>query len=564
MNKIICGHILPILKAMPDNYVDTSITSPPYWGLRDYGESTKVIWDEDKNCEHIWGKSIALHDNLRPSKVSKKTIVGSNKNLKFRTGKKVKSDFCSKCGAWYGQLGLEPTLDLYINHLFQITAELKRILKPTGVLFWDHGDCYGGSWQDYGSREGGQRQKNTESFPRKGNPSKEIPPTARLTAKCLALQNYRLILRMIDEQGWILRNDIKWHKPNHMPSSVKDRFANSYEPVFMLVKQSRPQYYYNTKTGLMADRKPKVLKEGIDWDWKEIEEHISENGANIGEHNKEPYKNNNPHLLRLDKKKIGKLKKTSYWKSLDYWFDLDAVRKPHQYPEDVARRIRQDKEDGIMPFAKDNKNGIAWRRDIKNPTQGPEYKGKWKDNQEYMNKLQQRINDARAKGTPHDLAICDPRGKNPGDVWTIPTQPCPEAHFATFPEKLVEPMIKAACPEWICVKCGKARVRITKPADWYKKLLGKSLHDHKADMVAGMSQVKNCPKVSAEYQTIGWTNCGCNAGWRSGITLDPFGGAMTTCVVAKKLRRDYIAVELNPEYVKIGQKRLNNTIRPML
>ena len=81
-NTIICGNTLEELKKFPDNSVDTMITSPPYWGLRDYGVE--------------------------------------------------------------GQLGLELTLELYLEHLLEITTELKRVLKSTGVCFWNYGDCYGG------------------------------------------------------------------------------------------------------------------------------------------------------------------------------------------------------------------------------------------------------------------------------------------------------------------------------------------------------------------------------------------------------------------------------------
>jgi PleD family two-component response regulator len=61
----------------------------------------------------------------------------------------------------------------------------------------------------------------------------------------MLLQNYRLIMRMIDEQEWVLRNVIIWHKPNHMPSSVRDRFANAYDSVFMMIKNTEVQFYYN-------------------------------------------------------------------------------------------------------------------------------------------------------------------------------------------------------------------------------------------------------------------------------------------------------------------------------
>jgi len=300
INTIYQGHTLEVLKTFPDEFVDCIITSPPYWGLRDYG---------------------------------------------------VK-----------GQIGLEPTLEEYISNLLQITAELKRVLKPTGVMFWNHGDCYGGS----GCGKGDYRNNNKRNISNINLYCWKPNPQLKLTPKCLALQNYRLILRMIDEQGWILRNTIIWHKPNGMPSSVKDRFANKYEPVFMLVKNKK------------------------------------------------------------------------------YWFDLDAVRVPHKTINELKKRK-----------VLDNKGNYEVRKDL------------CRSRDEYYS----------------------PLGKNPGDVWRIPTQPFPEAHFATFPERLVEPMIKAGCPE-------------------------------------------------------------------DGIILDPFMGAGTTALVALKLNRSFIGIELNPEYIKIAEKRI--------
>jgi DNA modification methylase len=171
--KIIQGHVLDALKKIPDNTIDCIITSPPYWGLRKYPDSANVQWSD----------------------------------------------------GWYGQLGLEPTLELYIEHLLQITKELKRVLKPSGVMFWNHGDCYGGNMGFTIS---------TRS---------DAPIKRKLPSKTMALQNFRLVLRMIDEQGWILRNVIIWHKPNHLPESVKDRFTRAYEPIFMFVKSKK--YFFN-------------------------------------------------------------------------------------------------------------------------------------------------------------------------------------------------------------------------------------------------------------------------------------------------------------------------------
>ena len=375
-NKILCGQVETILKTMPDAYVDTIITSPPYWGLRDYGAA--------------------------------------------------------------GQIGLEPTLKEYIESLLLITSELKRVLKPTGVMFWNHGDCYGGS-------PAGNTGKSANAWQRPSRTAawKAGKLNIKKYDKCLMLQNYRLILRMIDEQGWILRNDIKWHKANPMPSSVKDRFTNTYEPVFMLTK--------NTK----------------------------------------------------------------------YWFDLESVRKPYIFNRWGGRH-------------KTNEDVKAKPGDKRAGGQGA------------LNRMN------------YDCYLHS--GKNPGDLWTIPTQPFPGAHFATFPEKLIEPMIKASCPEWICRKCSKPRERIVK-TEYVPHRKAKNLTNPRQNSSYIASQGKVCNKT---HQTTGWTDCGCQAGWRPGISLDPFIGNGTVAIVAKRLGRHWIGIDLNPDYVKMAENRTVNTMGRLL
>jgi len=561
LNKIIQGDTLKVLKTFPNECIDVIITSPPYWGLRDYGEETKTIWDGDKNCEHQWVETGKKQSDAA-IKRGPNSILGPIID-KDREPQNLISSFCQKCGSWYGQLGLEPTLDLYIKHLLQITLELKRVLKPTGVMFWNHGDCYGGSgmgtWKNPPEKI---ESKEVYHIPYGSN----VPARKnRDFAKCLMLQNYRLILRMIDEQGWILRNDIKWHKKNHMPSSVKDRFTNSYEPVFMLVKNNKTQYYYNTKTGLMTDRKPTKLKKGFDWDFEKVGI-VDKNTFNVRvrDAKKERFLQGAT-KEEIENYKKGKLKKISYWKSLSYWFDLDAVRVPHTvcgvtdkrpmgilrqklYPGSAYNKsndphLKQYQgqikthapsghkiENGKIEEVKLNyilqNSTIAphSRRQTKIPKEqaesfgspraryhrytsdyiapvGPKM-GKDKDRQEWSSR------------TPNWSNI---KGKNPGDVWDIPTQPFPKAHFATFPEKLVEPIIKSSCPQWICKKCGKARVRITKT----KQVIIKEFKDKgKAKEVLEASDSRNVlPRTRtgletrANHQTIGWTDCGCKAGW---------------------------------------------------
>jgi len=370
---------------------------------------------------------------------------------------------------------LEPDFNLYLDHMMIVCAEIKRVLKKTGSFWLNLGDSYGGSWQDYGSRNGGQRAKSTESWERKDSP-RFYPPTARAKSKCLLGIPWRLVLRLIDEEGFILRNAICWVKPNRMPSSKKDALTQSYEFLFHLVKNIEPQYYWNEKTGLMADRKPKELKENIDWEWRECPKC---QGTGRSEDKICP---------RC--KGTGKIK-YSFWHSLSYWYDLDAIREAYTKP------LNRWGGNRTKPTDRSKGNEFA---------------------------IQERI------GREHRP---DPAGKNPGDVWVIPTQPRKDLHFSTFPDALCIKPILATCPQEICTKCGKPRVRIIKPTEKYAKELGQSWHDHKNDMEIGQRKGSTTGKrFTADYQTIGWTDCSCNAGWSSGILLDPFAGRGTSLIMA--------------------------------
>jgi len=270
------GDVLEVLKTLESGSVNTIITSPPYWGLRDYQAE--------------------------------------------------------------GQIGLESSLEEYLDRLLNVAAELKRVLRDDGVMFWNHGDSYGGSNgvgykqtieeknRAIGGREGNVSVKKTRGI-------KEAVP-----AKSMAMQNYRLAMRMVDEQGWILRNILVWHKINHLPSSVKDRFTNSYEPVFFFVKNQK------------------------------------------------------------------------------YWSDLDAVRVPH----------KNAKEWKYGQGLREGKNTIGGRRKTKDES----YK----------------VNGMRNPTEPNEAGAFHLLGKNPGDVWSLTMEPFPEAHFAVFPTKLIDPMVKFGCP----------------------------------------------------------------------------------------------------------------------
>lgn len=147
------------------------------------------------------------------------------------------------------------------------------------------------------------------------------------------------------------------------------------------------------------------------------------------------------------------------------------------------------------------------------------------------------------------------QGRNKRCVWQIPTQPFKEAHFATFPEALIETPIKAGCPEFICKKCGKARERIF-DVEYEWQTNGKTMGPKQKMGITATIPGHAIKKV----KSIGYTNCSCSAGWENGIVLDPFMGSGTTAIVSRKLGRNFIGFEINPRYAKICNERLRLTI----
>jgi site-specific DNA-methyltransferase (adenine-specific) len=229
-NKIYNVDCLEGLKQLLDNSIDMFITSPPYWGLRDYNGENKV-WDGVETCEHEWVENVKKPDGGRGSIAAN---VGANKNdFANMRDHNIVSYFCSKCGAWKGQLGLEPTFDLYIKHMISIFDEVKRVLKPTGTCWVNLGDTYAGSGKGAWDKKGNRKERYSVT--------KKYPIKDTVAQKSLCGIPDRFKIAMIDN-GWICRNDIIWHKPNAMPSSVKDRFTVDYERIFFFTKTGK--YYF--------------------------------------------------------------------------------------------------------------------------------------------------------------------------------------------------------------------------------------------------------------------------------------------------------------------------------
>lgn len=303
-NTIICGDCLEVMKQMPDDSVNCCISSPPYWGLRDYGVD--------------------------------------------------------------GQLGLEKTPEEFIGKLVAVFREVRRVLKDDGTCWVNLGDSYANDAK-WGGKSG---CKNITSCI--GGYSREKKLT-NLKPKDLVGIPWRFAFAA-QADGWYLRQDIIWHKPNPMPESVTDRCTKSHEYIFLLTKSAR------------------------------------------------------------------------------YFYDNEAIKE--EFADD-----RNGNPNGGGQYAKE----CAWVGNRENAQSGLA-KGKWNEDGNIS-------------------------GRNKRSVWTVTTKSFGEAHFATFPEKLIEPCVLAGCPE-------------------------------------------------------------------GGIILDPFFGAGTTGLVAYKNRRDYIGIELNPDYIGMSERRI--------
>ena len=215
LNTIYCGDALTQLRILPDNCVDCCVTSPPYYGLRDYG--TAQWKDGNPACPHS---------------VREETNFENWKQSSNRGNSKPPKDVCPKCGAIRvdNQIGLEATPEAYIERLIKVFSEVKRVLKPNGTLWINIGDSYNGRGKANGC--------DLSNCIQKSNPhSQQIKPTRIKGLKPKDLIGIPWMLAFaLRDAGWYLRQDIIWAKPNPMPESITDRCTKSHEYIFLLSK----------------------------------------------------------------------------------------------------------------------------------------------------------------------------------------------------------------------------------------------------------------------------------------------------------------------------------------
>ena len=208
------------LKELPNNFFHTVITSPPYWGLRDYG--TGKWTGGNPNCSHIAGKS---RNDADREFGTKETLT-----VQYR-------DVCKDCGAVRqdNQIGMEPSPEEYVRKIVRTFQEVKRVLRPDGTLWLNLGDSYS---------SGGRTSTTNQSVRGDKDYGVTRPPvSSSIKPKDLVGIPWRVALAL-QEDGWYLRQDIIWHKPNPMPESVKDRCTKAHEYIFLLSKSEK--YYYDS------------------------------------------------------------------------------------------------------------------------------------------------------------------------------------------------------------------------------------------------------------------------------------------------------------------------------
>ena len=217
------GDVMEMLEHIKEDSIQTCVTSPPYWGLRDYGTGTWVGGEDD--CSHF-----------RDSKKSEHTITGHKNNP--MVGDAIYKTICPKCGAKRvdNQLGLEETPEEYIENMVKVFRGVHKVLKDDGTLWVNIGDTYCGTGHkgdlvDPMFPERRNAQSTAINNKVEGVKPKDMIGIPWLLA--LALRN----------DGWYLRQDIIWNKPNAMPEPVKDRCTKSHEYIFLLSKSR--QYYFD-------------------------------------------------------------------------------------------------------------------------------------------------------------------------------------------------------------------------------------------------------------------------------------------------------------------------------
>ena len=437
------GDCRDVLKTLPAQSVHCVVTSPPYFGLRDYGSGE---WEGgDPTCEHRVRTPSAVAKSQASS-----TLTSTSREVVGHT-KEGYRGVCARCGARRvdRQIGLEADVAAYVAALMDVFAEVWRVLRDDGSLFLNLGDSYAGSGKGPTGKHGVGHHEQRQGFHTPGRAA------GVSRAKSMMLIPERILLALSDA-GWIVRDKIVWHKLAPMPSSATDRCTGAWEPVYHLVKQPR------------------------------------------------------------------------------YYADMEAVRT-----EQVATTLDRAKY-GWHGNTDDNSNGARTGSTFR-----------------------------RMAETGEPIGTIPPDGRaNLRNVWSLSPSPFDASalgvdvdHYATYPVELARRCVSIGTSDkGVCAKCGKPWVRVVASASlnpWAKRVeagarSGSLDRGYNENHGNGMSH-----DLGVVRTTTGWQpSCKCSAPVAPAVVLDPFAGAGTTLLVANRLGRHAIGIELNPKYARLEEARI--------
>lgn len=507
-NKFHQGHVQNVLASWPDECVDMAICSPPYWGLRAY-DCPPQMWDGKRDCVHVWGEKGMGHHPGQVEQTKWKNAEASGKGQNANSGQ-----FCNKCGSWQGHLGLEPTYQLYMDHLIQVFREVRRVLKRSGSLWVNIGDTYSGSNCGRGDyRENKSLQKDIYNKPspqsqvsrfskwRRDGEGGELgncltqKETLDIKPKSLIGIPERFVIAMIDD-GWTRRNTIIWakqilHKDNTtsgsvMPGSFQNRFNQSFEYLYYFTKNAsdKDTCWKDRVTGQWVFERPQE-NPTLYWVNRDTQETSPTNPA--------------PNAMsESGKSKLWRAVKR--WMGFDNYFDLDAVRVP--FTENERKRCLE--LGAYHVGGRKNTQGEFKHCDCQQcrPRMGNRKGQGTLYDSKSASGLARKPGNKNAIPMTHHFDDKDrawnfhPAGKNPPTVWAINTVGFPGHHSAVYPEALLERPIKACCPP-------------------------------------------------------------------NGIILDIFMGSGTTALAALSLGRKFVGIDASQKYVDMANKRITDKL-PLL
>lgn len=528
---VIHGDCVEEMRKLPAESVHLWVTSPPYWGLRDY-KIPPSVWGGDENCAHEFIEETVtgeIRTGQGMAAFSEKYRGGGKKVGTVPIIKAVRG-VCLKCNAWRGVFGLEPTPELYLEHAVLIFREAKRVLRKDGTLWVNLGDSYAAA--SSGRAQSGLKALSDRYSPRKlpranhayqdGDMHLARSVPNGLKPGDLVGIPWRFALAL-QADGWYLRRDNIWFKPNPMPESVN----------------------------------------GWRWENHRIKTKAQERGAqgSVGNSKRTRDMSNGEYLGSAEYVACPGCEKCAPNGGLILRKGNWRCTTAHEY---VFQFSRSDSYSCDAEAAREKQSAGTHERFGKNPSYsvGPKEAipgSGIKNNSSY--------NAARP-------SMILPSGRNLRSVWRIPTKPYRAAHFATFPPDLVRPIIAAASPVKCCATCGAPWAPVVERGEAniaQQRACGGDLNgfyngtatkDFEAAGAEDASAVK--ARILAgmvEKRVIDHRpTCGCDAAGVPAVVGDMFGGSGTVGQVALELGRAALLIEISAEYQPLIQKRCAVTI----